>query len=293
MNYQSQQAIQVFYGDNCPQSDISNVATCQYVYGPLAVLKSTGAHPTNDYRVYPFTDELYDLTRKLFYLLTIKRLNSREFNSMEVKIYIGDDMFEDEAGNLIEDANGFPLRAGCNKCVNSHNDLVFNDDGVQSASDTACGTQHTVTLSIGSTRQITFEHMTKKIDERCWSKSGPDTNKTFDLDHGSLFVLAPEDDKPTKIRRTGEILHKTKHRVDFQGKGVSIAFVFRCVDKSSKFDTITNQWLWNDEGAKVRDRVSRYLQDNESKFSTFNARSHVAEMKKLSENIERFVASLE
>ena len=55
MNYQSKQAIQIFFGKS---TVTSRHAVTRYVYGPLAVLKSNRAHPSKDYKVHPFTTEL-------------------------------------------------------------------------------------------------------------------------------------------------------------------------------------------------------------------------------------------
>lgn len=289
MNYQSQQAIRVFYGENASPNNPSS----RYVYGPLSVLKSTGSHPSNDYKVYPFTKELSDLSTSLFHLVSKKTNNSPRFNFLEVKIYIGDNMFQDEVGNRIQDINGVPLRLGCNKKVNAHNDLIFDDNGVQALSDTACGTQYTATMSIGSTRTLTFEHLTKSAGEQRWSNTVPRSNRTFHLNHGSVFALSPEDDKPTRIRRTLSLLHKTKHRVDFTGNGVSMAFVFRRVDKISTFDPVTHKWLWKSEAQNVREKVNHFLKKNELKYSSTEPSLCVGEMYKLSENMQNFILSLE
>ena len=293
MNYQSQQAIRVFFGENCSQSNTSVRGVRRYVYGPIAVLKSMGAHPSLDYKVYPFTKELSDLANSLFHYIPNKRHNSPRFNFVEVKIYIGDDMLQDEEGNLIQDIGGRPLRVGCNKKVNAHNDLIFDNNGVQAISDTACSTQYTVTMSIGSTRTITFERLAKKAGELGWSNTVPQSNQTFDLTHGSVFALSPDDDKPMKIQRTSSILHKTKHRVDFSGKGVSMGFVFRSVNKSSLFNPITHQWLWQNDVEDVKEKVTNFLEKNDSKYLSINADLCVGEMQKLSENIQNFILTLD
>ena len=54
-------------------------------------------------------------------------------------------------------------------------------------------------------------------------------------------------------------IHKTKHRVKFANDGVSFAFVFRCVKKTSKFDLNTHLWLWRFESNVAQESVKKYM----------------------------------
>ena len=65
MNYQRKQAIRLFFARNKSGTCISKKAVTRFVYGPLAVLKSTGAHPSTDYKIYPFLDELSNIVKQL------------------------------------------------------------------------------------------------------------------------------------------------------------------------------------------------------------------------------------
>ena len=66
----------------------------------------------------------------------------------------------------------------CNKKVNSHTDLRYLDDGVQSIDNSADPQLPTVTLTVGMARTITFEQMTKVVSGgQCvltWSKTDPE-----------------------------------------------------------------------------------------------------------------------
>ena len=223
MNYQSQQAIRIFFAQT---THTSRRSATRYVYGPLAVLKSNGAHPSNDYRVHPFTDELSIIVDRLHSLMTNIGFPGTIFNFIEIKVYFGDNVFKDIDGELITDHNCNPVRLGCNKSVNAHNDLNFDDKGKQSAADTACSSEPTVTYTIGSTRKLIFEHMTKTETETSWTISNKKHNVIYQLEHGSVFVFLPDDDKPSEFRTDYPIIHKTKHKVDFNNDGISFAFVF-------------------------------------------------------------------
>ena len=80
---------------------------------------------------------------------------------MEAKVHLGEDVFSGEDGKPIMDECGKPLKQGCAKTVNLHNDLKFNDDGIQAKTDTASATEPTVTLSFGLTRTLIFERQIK------------------------------------------------------------------------------------------------------------------------------------
>jgi hypothetical protein len=260
MNYQSRQAIRVFYGKNQSQeSDGPNEIT-RYVYGPLAVLNSTGSNPCKHYKVYPFTEELNYLAKEFSQLMSRRGSPNKEFNFLEVKIYLGNDVFKKKNGEVLT-VKKTPLRLGCNKVVNSHNDLQFSDHGVQSINDTARSDTPTITVTVGSSRTIVFEHLYKDKTKAstAWSTAGKEYDQPIQLKHGSIFVLSPEDDKPKTVDTRGSKIHKTKHRVEFKNEGVSFAFVFRCVRKTSKFDLSTDLWLWKFESKKTQESVKKYM----------------------------------
>ena len=165
-------------------------------------------------------------------------------------------MFKTESGSPIMDGKGKPLKTGKVKKVNLHNDLQFNDDGVQAESDTACGTEPTVTLTFGSSRTLTFERKVKHRDGRTWHNTNPESNIPWTLQHGSMFILDPNDEIPKLVSNTR---HKTKHRIDFCGKGVSFALVFRCVKRCGTFDMNANRWMVDDEEQHTIDKVKDHL----------------------------------
>jgi hypothetical protein len=291
MNYQSQQAIRVFFSRNLLDEDTSTTKATRYVYGPLAVLQSTGAHPSKHYKVFPFSEQLSTIVNQLSLLLKNNGVivDVEDFNFLEVKVYLGDDIFMDDNGEVITDITNKPLVLGSNKVVNSHNDIRFSDKGVQSENDTTQGDQPTVTVTVGSTRTIIFEHYVKESGDKAWTRCATKKDEHIELDHGSVFVLLPQDEKPTKIRGYATMLHKTKHRVEFQNTGVSFAFVFRCVQKTSKFDPLTHRWLWELESDETKNTVKKYLDKLESKNYIHSTKENENEMRMLDINVFNYV----
>ena len=293
MNYQSRQAIRVFYGRDLVHGLISENRVERYVYGPLAVLQSTGFHPSKDYKVFPFTDDLSEIAGQLSALLNKKKNQVDKFNFLEVKMYLGDDLFKTMSGGIICDSEKEPLRLGCNKVVNAHNDLRFSDEGVQSEKDTARSDHPTVTVTVGSPRTIVFEHYVKNTEKESvdtkWTYIGKEHDQSIILENGSIFVLSPEDDKPTRLKRTSALLHKTKHRVVYDNNGISFAFVFRSVKKTSSFNPITNNWLWDKESTVTQTSVKKYLTKFESKNYIVATKVKRTEMSVIDENVRRYL----
>ena len=293
MNYQSQQAIRVFFGKNTVNPTKVVDAVRRHAYGPLAVLKSTGSHPSEDYKIRPFCQKLDQISKALTAVVKKMGVHAAEFNFLELKMYLGNDMFLDEHGSTIKNCQQEPLRLGCNKQLNTHNDLNFADDGTHAASDTACPNQPTVTVTIGSCRRLFFEYLLKKEGERKWQTIGRRCRTAFQLAHGSIFVLSPEDDKPTKLKRTEKYLYKTKHGVSFDGEGVSFAFVFRRVLKTSLFHPFTHKWLWHYEPENTRDTVEKYLRNMSVRgIDKYQRKNYDDEIEKIDKNIRKFTKGL-
>ena len=63
------------------------------------------------------------------------------------------------------------------------------------------------------------------------------------------------DNKPTKSPIGDDVIHKTKHRIDFCGDNISIAFVFCVAQTSSSFHPKTNHWMWEFKDDKLKNKV--------------------------------------
>ena len=86
--------------------------------------------------------------------------------------------------------------------IGFHSDLTYEDSGLQKTSDTSSAVP-IVTLSVGSTRTLTFRQNYKTCSCKKWHKeqpSSPELQK--ELEHGSVFVLLEYDEKPKKNYRT-------------------------------------------------------------------------------------------
>ena len=200
-------------------------------------------------------------------------------------------MFANEDNGPILDACNKPLCRDCAKLVNYHNDVRFSDDGVPKHSDTTCSHQPTVTFSVGSIRQIIFERLTKdQHNDVGWSRLTE--SEKFDLENGCVFVLSPTDEKPCIVGCDHNIIHKTRHRVIFSGDGVSLAFVFRCVQKYSKFDPKTNALLWNYEDDNCQQKVEKQEKRFFTKVKDLPVVNREMEQQLLDDNISQFLRTL-
>ena len=168
-------------------------------------------------------------------------------------------------GKVIRNIRNEPLSTGCNKSVNAHNDLCFSNDGTQFINDYAGPTLSTATFTLGETRNITFERLTKELDgDTSSSKWHPTDCKhwvKFKLDNGSLFVLEVLDNQPIIIPPGYTHLHKTKHKVQFKNDGISFSFVFCVVRSNDKFHPTQNYWLFDKEDENTVEKVCAYLKN--------------------------------
>ena len=78
--------------------------------------------------------------------------------------------------------------------------------------------------------------------------------------------------------------------MNFDKDDISFAFVFRCVRTTSKFDPVTNTWLWKREVHGVKNQVKNYLDNNKFKNQDVLQGGDVIE--KLSSNIDKIITSL-
>ena len=72
-----------------------------------------------------------------------------------------------------------------------------------------------------------------------------------------------------------------------------MGFVFCSVNKSSLFNPYTDQWLWQNDVEDVREKVTHFLEKNESKYLSIDASRCVCEKHKLSKNIQNFILTLD
>ena len=126
MNYQSPQAIRVFYGRN-KHNESTIDATVRAAYGSIAVISSTGPHQTTGYKVFPFTSVIERMSAAMVELVQrsnkVQTTTKTDFNFLEIKIYLGEDMFEDKDNVTTTEKGNQRLRRDCAKVVNYHNDL--------------------------------------------------------------------------------------------------------------------------------------------------------------------------
>ncbi len=263
-----------------------------YSYGLLAVLSTTGFHPTKNVKVRPFCEKLKNIVALLTEEVKTRLIGKQghytlDFNHMEVKIYHGKDIYRDENGYPLLDDEGQEIRDDCNKLVNFHNDLCFNDQGEQSQRDTANGKHPIVTLTIGATRKLTFQHKWKK--DSIWTNG---ETVDFNLAQGSIFCLLPTDEKPKKVEK---VLHKTQHMAKFSNEGVSIALVFRSVTETSEFHKKTHRWKWkNTKDTKCKERVKSHLSKKTEQYRTMRHKERTVpkEVKGMMTNVSAFLCRL-
>ena len=88
------------------------------------------------------------------------------------------------------------------------------------------------------------------------------------------------------------MLYKTKHRVIYRGSGVSFGFVFRFVQKTSKFDPVTSRWLWEREPLQTKKTVEKQLAKIESKNYIVDTNEKKLEMSEIDNNVSRFLEQM-
>ena len=105
-----------------------------------------------------------------------------EFNFLEIKIYLGKQIFKEDNNSVILDNDKNELILKCNNLVGYHRDLIFRDNGEQCRSDTARPDHPIVTYNVGCTRKLRFKWWVKKP-----RKMGSCGNKTNRKRNGSWF----------------------------------------------------------------------------------------------------------
>ena len=301
MNHQSKQAIRIFFGRE--GKIINEDVVERYIYGPKAVMTTTGLHPSN-YRVYPFTPLLVKIVDQLTKIIQ-EELGPEwadfnfDFNFMEIKVYQGKDMFRDENDNPIKDDNDESIRDDNNQSVGLHNDLNIKDNGKQSKKDTARGDHPIVTYNVGSTRNLVFrwlqkEEMKKDEKEEPKWKVIKNGSRVIELEDGSIFVLLPADETPQAIN---DVLFKTQHEGKFSHQGatgMSLGFVFRSVKSKSLFHRSTNCWQW-DMDKKYQQVVNGSLKGKWGKkheeFPVSNPKA-AKDVNAIKENVKKFINNL-
>ena len=186
---------------------------------------------------------------------------------LEAKLYCGPDVYCDsKTSKPFLDSRNTQIRTDSNQSIGMHNDLQFNDLGVHDPNDSASGDAPTVTISIGSARDLSFVQKYKTGLK--WKERRTSENVTFALNHGDIFVLLPNDECPKRI--TKNILFKTQHRATFSGNGVSVALVFRTLTTKSLFERGTDTWLYKDD-SKYRKEALKKINEKQIRCQQLDA----------------------
>ena len=233
-SHQTPQPLRMFYSRFDLDSRWKNTSK-RFLYGAKGVFSSTGIHP-NNFKVRPFTAELEGLAS------LVQEATGILVTALEIKIYQGDQILMDKnTGIGLLDNLGNPLKLHSNSSTRKHTDTRVDKDGKQLSTDSVCIDQSIATFTVGSSRKLSFHHMTKLEFSDKWIETKP-LGQQFDLEHGSLFVLSPQDETPKLFKGT---YHKAKHSAKLMGQDISFAFIFRSVKEESWFDSTTHQWTWN------------------------------------------------
>ena len=217
--HQTGQPIRIFYSRTNKNTTWDENVNKRALYGVAGIMATT-CYDMNNFKVLPFTTLIEELADQ------IERDHEITVLSLEIKAYQGGDVFIDKSTQEpFINVSGEHIRVKCNDRVGQHNDNLFDLNGVQSAKDTSMGGQNIVTLSIGSTRDLTFVHLVSN-KSNTWRDLGK--REVFSLHHGSTFILVPEDEIPQLVNGS---YYKTQHSARFSGRGLSFAFVFWLVDR--------------------------------------------------------------
>jgi len=279
-NFQSPQAVRIFFAKDCVKavarivddSGVNRSIVRRYAYGPTAVLTSTGFHPSSGYKVRPLSGDMKTAMLALEQYIEILSGKTTKFNVVEVKMYLGKDMFPAKDDMIGKIRNNSSMQVG------SHCDLQFDNNQKQKTSDSARGDHNIVTYTIGSPRDYivqayqTDNSMPKQ--KQSWTPCGP--KKAIKLKHRCINVLSPDDEKPTPgDDPNSPFLYKRKHEVKMRDNGFSFAFVFRAVKETSTslFFKDNDTWAWKHEETKtkkemkIRDKCEKFLKQNNKQFN--------------------------
>ena len=284
-SHQTGQPFRIFYSRKNSTTCWDDNVNERALYGVAGIMTTT-CYDMNEFRVLPFSTLIKELANR------IQDKHNIVVSSLEIKVYQGKDVFtENSTGRPITNNSGKYIRTDCNSRTGLHNDHLFDLEGVQSAKDTSVGDQNVVTLTIGSTRQLTFVNVVSNRNNK-WTVTGK--NKVYDLKHGCTFNLVPDDEIPLCVNG---LYYKTQHSARFIEQGMSFAFVFRRVDTNGYFDNITNTWNWKMENSRaIKEHVSTHIK----KFTNACARPTAAkgdcgllnEIEEMKNNVSKFVSSL-
>ena len=151
-SHQSPQALRICFGKDVGSDRNWKGKSIRYAYGPRAVNDSTDMHP-KDYHVHPFDDLIHDIITDLVFVLRYELGEDFddfkfEFNFLEIKMYLGKNIFKNDNNNsVILDNDKNELKLKCYNLVGYHRDLIFGDNVEQCRSDTARPNHQIVTCN--------------------------------------------------------------------------------------------------------------------------------------------------
>jgi hypothetical protein len=169
---------------------------------------------------------------------------SKEFNSATALFYMGEEALPEGKGSSL----GF------------HCDSVYKASGEfnQSQNTQAPGTA-VVGVNLGDSRLLKFIRRYVSSNGKGWDIAERDVVVgEFLQEHGSIFLLHPEDERPKKRWQT--------HSSQFQHggiqvkKGLSLALIFRVVTAKAEVNTVTNR--------KKLEEKEMFQLENKVKFHT-------------------------
>ena len=104
--------------------------------------------------------------------------------------------------------------------------------------------------------------------------------------------MEANDNKPTKSPIGDDVIHDTKHCIDFRGDGILIAFVFHLLRTYSKFHPETNHWMWEFEDNKLNDKVRTYIDNNKSKYDAMKNSDIKQTKNTIHENMNKCISTM-
>ena len=289
-SHQSPQALRIFFGKEVDSERNRKGKSIRYAYGPRAVNDSTGMHP-KDYHVHPFDDLIDDIITDLVFVLRYELGKDFEdfqfeFNFLEIKMYLGKQIFKDDNNLVILDQDKKKLNWKCNNSVGYHRDLIFRDNGEQRRSDTARPDHPIVTYNVGCTRKLRFKWWIKKPGEK-WEVA-PTKPIEKEMDHGSIMVLLPADERPTNCN--GDLFH-TKHSGLFKEEGMSIGLVLRSLNGNAiaEFNSDDNTISNCDMNSNILQHFEKWENRNQKQYNAYEKqnKNNKFGMKQVIKNIQK------
>ena len=246
INLKRPAVLRVYFGKSKKCTDSLNIV--RPTYGPISSSSSVGMDP-NNFTTKAMSLHLHSIGQTLLSMLRSKFSPQNcppleeEFNHCTVLIYSG------------KNNNGIS-----NSTLSYHSDCTYDHNGTfiksrNSQKENTC----VAVLTVGDSRKLYVRKrvvVDGSLGRKKWRLTD-DNCVSFMLEDNSVFLLHPDDERPTLRSGDNYISQYVHGGVNIENDNdLSIAFVFRVVCIEREYDAISSKLLPNDSDLKQGDCVS-------------------------------------